>query len=188
MPMRSVELHRKSIHLIGLMPPIIYLLTNKLIIAIIVLFFLSLFILIELYRFKYGIPIKKVEIVAKPLMRSHEEYGIAGHVYYAAGVFVAILAFDKDIAIMAMLVLSLADSAAAIVGERWGKHRLLGKKTLEGSLTLFCVAFVTVAGVSLKMALVGAIAATVIELFPLNDNLTIPIFVGFLMTVARYIG
>jgi phytol kinase len=43
-----------------------------------------------------------------------------------------------------MLILTFADSAAALVGQRYGRHRFRvggGTKTVEGSTAFFCMAF-----------------------------------------------
>lgn len=190
------EIYRKCIHLIGLVVPLIYWATNKQVILFLLGSFLFIFLISELYRIKFGIP-KEADVYIRPLIRPQERRGIGAHVFFAAGAFVAVLVYPKDIAIAAMFVAVIADGAAAVIGRRWGRHRLVGKKTLEGTLTLFSVAIVTntsifVAGfrlpfhTSAMLSLAGATAAACIELLPLNDNLTIPIATGFAMSCARY--
>jgi dolichol kinase len=81
----------------------------------------------------------------------------------------------------------LADGAAAIVGKSFGRRRLIGKKTLEGTLALICVAFVvSVWFVGWAVALIGAVIAGLVELMPVDDNLSIPIFLGLAMAAMRY--
>jgi dolichol kinase len=189
------ELRRKYIHLIGLAVPALYWTTNYLIPPYsrqvtlwFIAAFLLLFVAFEIYRIKHGIPHKKAEAIAKPLMRSHEKRGIGGHVFFAAGAFVAVLAYPLEIAIAALLISVLADGGAAVVGSRWGRHKLLGKKTIEGSLTMFLIALVLAALLvkPLLAALMGAIVAAFVELFPVNDNLTIPIAAGLAMHLVKY--
>jgi phytol kinase len=68
----------------------------------------------------------------------------AGALWFPLGVaWVFIAAHGRsDLYLMAMLVLTLADPAAAVVGRAGGTHRLRlgGAKTLEGSLAFFLVA------------------------------------------------
>jgi len=189
------ELRRKYIHLIGLIVPALYWATNYLIPSYsrqvtlcFIAFFLLLFMAFEFYRIRHGIPHKEAEAIAKPLMRSHEKRGIGGHVFFAAGAFVAVLAYPREIAIAALLISVLADGGAAIVGSRWGRHKIIGKKTLEGSLVLFLIAFALAALLvgPLLAAFVGAIVATFVELLPINDNLMIPIAAGLAMHLVRY--
>jgi dolichol kinase len=191
------EIYRKCIHLIGLVVPLIYWVTSKQVILLFLGTFLFLFLISELYRIKFGIPIKEADVYVRPLIRPQERRGVGAHVFFAGGAFVTALAYSKDIAIAAMFLTVLADGAAAVVGRRWGRHRLIRKKTLEGTLTLFSVAIVTttfifIAGfrlpfyTSLMLSLAGAVAAACIELLPINDNLTIPIAAGLAMSCARH--
>ena len=182
------ELRRKYIHLIGLVVPALYWLTGKQVTLCFVAFFLFLFTAFELYRIRRGIPVKKAATIAKPLIRSHEKRGIGAHVFFAAGAFVAVLAYPKEVAIAALLMATLADGGAAVVGSMCGRHKLIGRKTLEGSLTLFLIAIVLAAWLvkPFLAAFVGAIAAACVELLPTNDNLTVPVAAGLAMHVVRY--
>ncbi len=131
---------------------------------------------------------KEIEEVAAPMMRKHERRGIGGYVFFALGLFIAISLYEKNVVIAISLITVLADGAAAIVGKRFGRRRLMGKKTLEGTLTLICVAFVvSVWFVGWTVALVGAVTAGSVELMPVNDNLSIPIFSGLAMAAMRYL-
>ena len=65
---------------------------------------------------------------------------------------------------------------------------MIGKKTLEGSLALFLIALAFAAWIvkPLLAAFVGAVAATCVELLPINDNLMVPISAGLAMQLMRY--
>jgi dolichol kinase len=85
---------------------------------------------------------------------------------------------SRPIAATALGFLVLGDAAAAVVGERWGRHRW-GRKSVEGSVACFagCVA----AGAlfmphHLGAVLVAAAVATTVEAIParVNDNLSVP--------------
>jgi len=185
----KTELRRKYIHLIGLVVPVLYWATNQWVTLCFVAFFLLLFIAAEFYRMRHGIP-KEAEAIAKPLMRPQEKRGIGGHVFFAAGAFIAVLVYSKEIAITSILISVLADGGAAIAGSMWGRHKLVGKKTLEGSLTLFLIAIALAAWLvePLLAALAGAIVAACVELLPMNDNLTVPIAAGLAMHAVRYLS
>jgi dolichol kinase len=195
MPVAEVEVRRKGLHLVGLTVPVLYWLADKELTLAFVGTCLFIFTAFEFYRIRHGIPVREADAVARPLMRPHEERGIGAHVFWTAGAFVAILAYPKEIVIIALLISTLADGGAAVVGMRWGRHKLRGEKTLEGSLALFSIAFVIALAVSitflelvdaLVLALLGASAAACIELVPINDNLSIPIFAGFVMTAFYF--
>lgn len=96
----------------------------------------------------------------------------------------------------AILVLAFADTAAALVGRRFGRHQLRlmgGTKSFEGYLAFFITAFLcvsvaaTVNGIApeqfLPAAFCAAFGAAAVELFsPLgSDNLLIPLSVLLLI-------
>jgi len=180
------ELRRKSVHLIGLIVPLLYHVAGKFATLVFVAVWTILFIIGEIYRLKQGMP-RWVEKRAAPMMRGRERKGVGGHVYFSLGLFTAVLFYDKEIVTAVALITVLADGAAAIVGAHVGKHRLLGKKTLEGTLTLIAVAFmVSVWVVGGALAFTGGVVAGVVELLPINDNFSIPFFSGLAMTAMRY--
>jgi len=105
-----------------------------------------------------------------------------------------IFMFREPIAVVTLVFLSLGDSAAALIGKNYGRIRLVGKRTLEGSLAFLCTCIL--AGLVLLwvspwlgwhltpiVLLAGAVAATLAELFelPLDDNFRIPIIAGIVM-------
>ena len=84
---------------------------------------------------------------------------------------------------------------ATIIGKKYGRRRLFNK-SLEGSLAclLVCllIGVIMVVGgkvMLLPVAVVGAVTATIAELlpFPVDDNLTIPIFSGGTMTLTDFV-
>jgi dolichol kinase len=130
--------------------------------------------------------------VNKFLVRAEEQFRESAMIPYAIAVLLTILTVPKPAALVAVYTLAIADPAAAVVGITWGRRKISQSKSLEGSAaffaaTLLIVAFVlgemtgasaaAVAGASITIAL----AASACELLPLriDDNLTIPLFVGF---------
>ena len=117
----------------------------------------------------------------------------AGALWFPLGVaWVFVAAHGRsDLYVIAMLVLTLADPAAAVVGRAGGTHRLRlghGSKTLEGSLAFFLVAseclFVTLslttplhAAESLPRAIAIAALLTAVELLSPagSDNFLVPV-------------
>ena len=111
------------------------------------------------------------------------------------------LLFPRFIAAAALGVMLTADTAAALIGRRFGRHRLNGGKSAEGTLAFFvtgtCFAFLVLryageaSGLMLFSAAAGVFLAALAELFQkqlrLDDNLTIPVICGAVMTLAfRY--
>lgn len=126
------------------------------------------------------------------IMRKEEYHNFTGIGYYFAGNMLATVFFAPTVTIIAMLALILGDFFAALVGKAAGRRKLVGNKSLEGSLGCLAVCFVSGLLVFLLLlpelplarmtlfSFVGALAATLAELFSIsvNDNISIPLACG----------
>jgi glycerol-3-phosphate acyltransferase PlsY len=117
------------------------------------------------------------------ILKKKERFRPTGSTYLLLASLITFFFFHRYIAVTALLFLSVGDFLAAVIGQRYGRHRLF-KKSLEGSLA--CLVACLIAGllmafthsaISWLMALVGAFIATTAELLPvpIDDNLTIPL-------------
>ncbi|MEK6744090.1 MAG: hypothetical protein AABZ15_10780 [Nitrospirota bacterium] len=131
-------------------------------------------------------------------IRKNEENRLTGTAPYVLGIGLTLFFYRTDIATAAICFLAFGDVAATTVGERYGRTKISGEKSLEGTLA-FVAAALTVgfllplAGISLMhgIMLAGAIAAAGVELVPLpvNDNLVIPLVSGGVMElICRVTG
>lgn len=128
-----------------------------------------------------------------PLLREGETSHLTGATYVLIAALIAFLAFQRDIAVIALSFLAVGDGVASIVGRHAGKTKVL-RKTLEGDLACFVSCLVTgfVAshlGLSAcwPTIIVGSASATIAEAMPLpiNDNLTMPLFAAIAMTLME---
>ena len=121
--------------------------------------------------------------------RPIEQGILSGASWVIIGAAVTIFIFNENTAIIGLLVLSIADSAAAIIGIKFGKTQLYSK-SLEGSAAFFITATIIVFSLSSADAYVNfiaVIAATVVELFStprINDNLLIPMVLALILTIG----
>lgn len=128
------------------------------------------------------------------LLREKETTKFTGSSYLLIASVIAFLVFDKSIAVLSFAFLAMGDPVGGAAGERWGKRKIRGK-SLEGSLAFFLAALIfglilnMVTQVSLPVLFVGVLGATLIEFLslPSDDNLTIPLFSGGLMTLVKFI-
>ena len=183
------ELKRKGIHLASLAIPIAYYLSPQswsriweraLLASVILSLAIEIFRLHNpqirgIFRHFFG-----------ELLRNHEEVSLLGSTYLLIAMLLTLHLFEKPVAVLALGFLVLGDTMAAIVGKSIGKHRLLGGKSVEGSLACFVVCFgltLLMPGIPFTVGLVGALTATVFELLPipLDDNFRIPLSAGFAM-------
>ncbi len=135
-----------------------------------------------------------MRIFGKVLRKNELEGGMTASTIVVASAAFTIFIFREEIAVVALLYLSLGDSVAALAGKHFGRIRLVGQRTLEGSLAAFN-ACLLVSLFALWVSpsfgwyftpvtlLVGSLVATLSELFylPLDDNFRIPVFAGLAM-------
>lgn len=126
--------------------------------------------------------------LAGPIMRQSEVHKLAGTTYLITGVLLVTAIFPREIVLLTILFLAFADPIASYFGIRYGKDKIFGEKSLQGSLAAFVVCavitfvFLYTHGilndrmliVSLLGGLIGA-AAEAVPLWKLDDNLTLPV-------------
>jgi diacylglycerol kinase (CTP) len=122
------------------------------------------------------------------LMRESERYAISGNTFLLLGTFVTIYVFDPEIAKLSLFFLATADPLASYIGVKYGKDKIVGNKSLQGSAAAFVSCMLVsaiyfysknimverIVIVSILAGLIGA-ASELICVGKLDDNLTLPI-------------
>lgn len=190
------QTNRRLFHVLGGLAIVTGALLNSRSTAVTVLGILALFLVAaELLRRRSSAVNRWFTAIFAAVMRSEEQSKhVTGSAYFLVSSFVLFLLFARDIAILAVAFLSLGDTAASVVGQRYGGGKSRGK-TLVGSLACFaaCLAagavLCRVVPLTLAQILVGAAAATLAEAVPspVNDNLTIPLFSAAAMALAGFL-
>ena len=179
------ELLRKSIHLSGLILPVIYFFLEKPTMLIFVGILVGISIAIEGVKwFSMSFRDFFFQTFAPILRRDEQKGAITGATYYIISAFLCILLFSKTLAVVCIFFMVLGDLAAALVGKKWGKTKLLGTKSLEGSAACFVVcAAIALITLNPVTGIIGALVATIVEMlpFPIDDNLTVPLVSGAVM-------
>ncbi len=186
------EIIRKFIHISsGILISFLYTISQKDMLIIGLPFLLLIILCLEALRFK--------GVISVPFLRGREEKKIGGHAFFILGAFISILVFPKQIAIASILILAIGDTASGIVQAVKGKpfeSREGYKKRIkppEVILVMFCVSFLVAYFIvnSITIAISGAIGATIadgvyIKIYgvTIDDNLTIPLYSGFLMSLG----
>lgn len=155
--------------------------------------FTAIFTGLDLLRFYVPSLNKKVRQDFGALMRDYELDSLSGSSWFLLSSLVCIALFPKPAAALGFLYLALGDPIASWAGLRWGRTKLPGGKSLEGSLALVAVCAVsgslflatTGTGLALGAALVvagaAAFAAAFAEWLPVkgvDDNFVMPIVTG----------
>lgn len=124
-----------------------------------------------------------------PIAHPHEKYRVNSSTWFATALVILGAVFEPMLCAVALIALGVGDPAAGLVGRKLGRTKLVGQRSLEGSLAmLFVAGFATFAvlvlwhgtlpvGTMLAVSAVASLAATVAELFsgPIDDNFSIPL-------------
>jgi glycerol-3-phosphate acyltransferase PlsY len=189
---------RKLYHLFGGLGllSLYFLLGRPIALTLYALLFL-LVLTVDLIRLRVPAFNEFVMIRFSSFIRASEARKLTGTPPYVLGIGLTLLLYRTEIAVAAVSFLAFGDVAATAVGERYGKTKIAGEKSLEGTAA-FILAAVTV-GLLLPLAgfhpgtgivLVGVLAAAGVELLPLrvNDNLAIPLVSGGVMELISRIA
>jgi dolichol kinase len=179
---------RKILHLLTALVPVAYIFLPRFPMVVGLCVLCILLLLIDFLRLEVKIVGSFFERYFGKLMWQKEKFTLTAATHYTVASFLAVYFFDKWIAIAVLLFLALGDTAAHIIGVRWGKNRLDTEKTIEGSLAclLICL-FISLLlpQPSLLVLAVGALVASLVEFFPfgIDDNFTLPLISGAAMEI-----
>ncbi len=135
---------------------------------------------------------QKVMAFWGPVAHAHEWHRVNSATWYCTALIALAMTGSTGACSTAVLVLGAGDPAAAIIGRRWGRTKLIHGRSLQGSIA-FVVASVLIVlpmlrvfeptlglASSLAIALGSAFAGALAELFSrrVDDNLTIPLASG----------
>jgi len=188
----SIKPYRKAWRMVGLIFPLLYLLTSRGVVLTFSAVVLSIFLILEGVRFKSSTVNDFLFRKASMILKGREKGHITSSTWFVLASFFVALLFERDVAITAWLFTTFGDMAAEVVGIKWGRTKFLGK-SLKGSLA--CLGTCLIVGLAcwsllrlpFAVVLAGALAATVAELLPLpaDDNFTMPLLAGAVMALTR---
>jgi dolichol kinase len=184
------ELIRKAIHLLTATLPLIYFFyLDREQMSLLCISLFVLFLVCDLGRIYVTLLRQIYEKIFGKLLRDDEKGNkLNGATFLLLGFLVSVILFEKNIAIISMLILALSDSLAAIFGMQFGKNKWHGK-TLQGSSAFFITTFLISSffNDNTGINILGAALITFVELISgkLNDNVTIPVVSGLFFTLAK---
>ncbi len=189
------EILRKSIHLSSISIPVIYYFIPQ---------STALIILTALVVFAFVVDLTRIYLPSfrstfnkffGSLLRQHEidtnKKSLSGATYVLLSALLCVAIFPKLIVITAFSILIISDTAAALIGRKFGKRPFL-RKSLVGTFSFFVSAVIVVlvapklqySPVEYVIGVIGAGVGAIIENIVegvLDDNLAIPISVGAVM-------
>lgn len=195
-PSFKAEIVRKLFHLTNLSIPVIYFFIPKSTALQILIPLTVAMITLDLIRFYHQPTARLFNRFFGILLRSSERDGnnlrLNGATFVLISATICIIIFPKLLAVIGLVTLTFADSAAALFGKRYGKRKFFDK-SLEGSIAFFIAAcFVVLVtpkfNYEITEYLLGFIAAafgTVAEAASgFLDNIAIPISVASVLWIG----
>ncbi len=193
------EIRRKLIHLTGLSVPLGILIFGKIYTAAMIAIALVVALVLEAGRLKGRIRL--------PEVRDQEQDKVAGYIYYIFGSLITVVVFQPMIAVTAMLMLSLGDAVSGLAGSVLENANVRGSNQrwrikpfpIVTAMFLTCLAIgylsSAITNLPFQVYLAGAVGATIADSIALvfynrglDDNLTIPIFAGTMMSLVVLVG
>ncbi len=149
---------------------------------------LLLMILLEIEYLRLEYMPKLPDFIA---LRKREKNNVTGTIFFITATIITFAAFDYPIAMTAMLLTIFGDLASALVGIKFGRHRIHKNKTLEGflaGLAINCLIGYLFLPSYPAVFLSMAVVSSVVELYTgkLDDNLTVPLFAAFTGQIVAY--
>ena len=182
------EYKRKLIHLFNLAIPFgyLYVFPEKWVFVKLLSILMVLFIIFDILRHKVAWVKSLFSLFIDSMLRSHEQEGkLTGATWVMIGAVISIILFSKPVAIIALIFMSLGDSAAGLIGQRYGKHKIWNKswEGFFGGLFVCIIIGMNYSLLPMTISLSGAVAAMVMEIvpIPLDDNFKIPLGAGAIM-------
>ncbi len=197
------EIKRQLVHLAGFLSVLLAFYIGRL---IAVYFFMAAFVFwaysfyIKRERERLNL-LEKLETRFRNVLLKFERKDIPrpfmGAIWFFFTAGLAFLIFPLDIASASVFMLSIGDSFSTLVGIHFGRHKIVGKKSLEGTLACFLGCLFTLLIIPPLVVVPGAVAATLAEILPdigvlknlknkgwIDDNFLIPIIAGAVMLAA----
>lgn len=176
---------RKATHLFALVIPIGYFLTDRTVSLSILIPIMFLLILLDTARLRGWSLWRLAKPIWGRMIRPNESSRYTGASYIMFATVITVIMFPKLIAICALSFIIVGDTASALIGRKWGKHKFRNK-SYEGSFAFLLSSLIPAAiipEIPLWVGVTGAIIATVTEAMSgrIDDNLSVPLVSGLSM-------
>ncbi|MBU4139026.1 MAG: hypothetical protein KJ729_03685 [Euryarchaeota archaeon] len=201
-----VELRRKAIHVLGSFIAVAYYFIDRDTAVAGLAIINAILLIVEWLRLSGKLRLPEI------LLRPHENKQVAAYIYFQLAALISIFAFEKTIAIAAILMLALGDTASGLAGAlmdggnvRHSRQRFIMKPfpimaimfavcVMIGILLQYLPLAPDMNSISFGVFVIGALGATLGDAIPLriqgrpiDDNLMIPILSGVFMTIVTLI-
>jgi len=182
------EFYRKLIHISSSIIPLSILYFSKEYILPYIILISILLPTLDYLRRDNNFIKKYYNILFNIVTRPSETRKLTGGSWVFISSALTLILFPENIAIVSLLVMSLSDSAAALVGIKYGKTNLFNK-TLEGSMAFFITTLIIIhllIEIPIYLTIICSLIITFVELLSfkkINDNLSIPLVTALMLYI-----
>ena len=144
------------------------------------------------------------KVIFEPMLRDREKasakFTLSGGVWMLLSAFLSSILFTPENAVIAFSIMLLSDTAASLVGHRFGTIKIYGNKSLQGSLAGLFISCTTIVlyGLAFNFAetdyaigFAAALAAVAAELYAsklkIDDNLSIVLAAGAILSLRVFL-
>lgn len=197
----TAELIRKGIHLCSLSIPTVYYFISKSMALNLLIPMTAAFLAVDVLRYFHQPTATYFYRWFRKLLRQHEINGknktLNGASYVLLSATLCVLIFPKIIVITSFAIMIISDSAAALIGRRFGRHKFY-HKSFEGSSAFLISAIIVVfftpkidyLPMEYLIGIIGGFIGMIAEIASFNiidDNVAIPLSIGGIMWLLYWI-
>ena len=138
------------------------------------------------------------------MLRENEtgpEFRLSGAPHVLAAALMLCLLFDPTVSMIALSVMLAGDAFAALIGRKFGRHKIShGSKSIEGAaafwvasafILAFFALFCRLPASFILMGILGITVAMLAEIFEkqigMDDNFSIPLVMGISLSLAHFL-
>ncbi len=196
------EFYRKAIHLSSLWIPLVIYFAETSVSELLFAILLLLDLVIEYANYR-RLPWARwlfARLFARTLREKETvraSFQATGSMYVLAAALMCTVLFSKPIAIISLTVMLISDTAAALFGKAYGTRKLYKNKSLEGTAAFFmsalfvnmiCNSIYPFGVTSVFACLLATFAEMYEDKFGIDDNFSIPLSIGVVLTLSELAG
>ena len=192
----QTELYRKALHLSSLWMPLFVGLADRNICILLFLFLLAGDLAVEYAAYRKmpaigGLFRRMFFKTLRPKEVLQNKFVPSGSVYILLSALICSVCFARTAAVVALTVMLVSDTCAALSGRLFGAFRFANGKSAEGAAAFFVSAFIILSALAVKVPLpaavfiaAGAAAAEFWEdRLKIDDNLSVSLITGFMLNL-----
>lgn len=187
------EFLRKSIHLASSFIPVSYIFLERSSMIAYLSFVFVVCVIFDLARISHP----KINLIFmhffSRLIRDFESRTLLGSTYFLSGCLITVIFFEKNIAIISMLILIFCDTVACFAGKTFKSKKIVGEKTIAGfcgfltSALIISFLYSYFLNFNFSLFIIPSITSSIAELYSkklkIDDNFLIPISFALCLTI-----